>query len=209
MRLPTDKIEKSLTDYFPFIAGIDEAGRGPLAGPVFAAACILDWEKVDKLPAEQKKIIRNSKTLSFKQREESFEIIINSSWYGVGEVDHKTIDEINILHATLLAMRFAVDNLPIVPKFLLIDGKQTIPRVKFPQKKIIDGDNISLSIAAASVIAKVSRDRLMLKMHEQYPEYCFNKHMGYGTEQHFRLIAKHGPCPIHRLSFSPFSKKQP
>jgi ribonuclease HII len=207
MRLPTDEIEQSLSDKYKFIAGIDEAGRGPLAGPVFAAACILNFEKINKLSESKKKLIRNSKKLSVKQREEAYEIVIHNSWYGIGEVDHKIIDEINILHATLLAMRLAVDNLPIVPSFLLVDGKQAIPQVRFSQKTIIDGDNISLSIAAASILAKVSRDRAMLKFHEQYPEYSFDEHMGYGTEKHFQMIVKHGPCPIHRMSFSPFSKK--
>jgi len=208
MHLPTDNIEKSLPEYSPFIAGIDEAGRGPLAGPVVAAACILNFEKIDELPQEKKQLIRDSKKLSAKQREEVFEIIIQNSWYGIGEVEHKIIDEINILNATLLAMRLAVDKIPIVPKFLLVDGNKSIPRVKTPQKTVINGDGLSISIAAASIIAKVTRDKTMMEMHQKYPQYCFNEHSGYGTAKHLKLITQYGPSPIHRLSFSPFTIKK-
>jgi ribonuclease HII len=207
MIFPTYNTEQSLKPQYRFIAGIDEAGRGPLAGPVVACASVLDWDKFSALPETEKKLIRDSKQLSAKQRDIAYEIITQNSIYGIGEVDNLMIDEINILNATFLAMRIAVDNLKIQPDFILVDGNMIIPKIQIPQKKIIDGDKHSLSIAGASIIAKVTRDRIMQKFHQQYPEYCFDKHSGYGTEKHFAMIGKLGPSPIHRLSFSPFTKK--
>lgn len=206
MLLPSYNFEQNLKSQYKLIAGIDEAGRGPLAGPVVAAACILDIEKINQLPEQQKKLIRDSKKLSPKQREEIFEIIIQNSQYGVGEVGHQTIDEINIFNATFLAMRLAIDNLAIEPDYILVDGNKIIPKLNLPQQAIINGDSLSLSIASASIIAKVTRDRLMMQYHQQYPQYGFNEHCGYGTEKHFAAIVKYGPSPIHRLSFSPFAQ---
>jgi ribonuclease HII len=178
---------------FRHVAGIDEAGRGPLAGPVVAAACILP---PDALFAH----LNDSKLLSEKQREILFAQITQTAIFGIGIVDEKVIDEINILQATFLAMQKAVAALPTTPDALLLDGNQ-IPRFDIPAKAIVKGDSLSVSIAAASVIAKVTRDRLLIAYDAEYPQYGFKKHKGYGTAEHLQAIQKWGPCPIHRLSF--------
>ena len=176
------------------IAGVDEAGRGPLAGPVVAAAVLLapDWQLED---------LDDSKKLSPKTREKLFSIITNQALgYGIGIVDVKTIDEINILQAALLAMKHAVEALPQKPNLLLIDGNKCIDS-EVEQWVIIKGDSLSQSVAAASVLAKVTRDKLMKQYHEQFPQYAFDKHKGYGTRLHRDLIMEYGPCPIHRRTF--------
>ncbi|MCH8158202.1 MAG: ribonuclease HII [Nitrospinae bacterium] len=176
------------------IAGVDEAGRGPLAGPVVAAAVALapGWE-LDGLD--------DSKKLSPQTRERLFPLIQEHALgYGVGIVDVETIDEINILQAARLAMKHAVEALPDIPDLLLIDGNQRIESA-VEQWTIVKGDTLSLSVAAASVLAKVTRDRLMHEYHEQYPQYAFDRHKGYGTQLHRDLIREHGPCPIHRRTF--------
>ncbi len=184
---------------YQLIAGIDEAGRGPLAGPVVAAAVIL--------PADYRNSeINDSKQLNALQRERLFVDIKNAALtYAVGIVSPKEIDEIGILNATKLAMRQAVLKLDPKPDFILIDAV-AINVEGVPQMALIEGDAKVFSIAAASIVAKVSRDRLMMKYHRQFPEYGFDQHMGYGTEIHLRAIEKHGPSPIHRLSFSPLRK---
>jgi ribonuclease HII len=176
------------------IAGIDEAGRGPLAGPVVAAAVILPAGfSLDGLD--------DSKKLSPSRRDSLFvEIQERALAIGVGRADHELIDRINILQATLDAMRQAVENLPSLPDFLLIDGISSI-HLNIPQKTIKKGDSLSASIAAASIIAKVTRDRLMSLYDTQYPGYGFAGHKGYGSASHLAAIAKLGPSPIHRLSF--------
>jgi ribonuclease HII len=175
-----------------FIAGIDEAGRGPLAGPVVAAACM----------------IPKGKKLTAKQRQQLFERLTSDSrvQFGIGIVHAAKIDEINIYQATIRAMLMAVDQLLPVPHCLLVDGLG-LPHPSIPSTKIIQGDGKSQSIAAASVIAKVTRDQLMCHYHEQWPQYGFVQHKGYGTAQHLEAIEKHGPCPIHRLSFEPLKTK--
>lgn len=179
------------------IAGIDEAGRGPLAGPVVAAACIFPPNLL--IPG-----INDSKQLSPKRRGELFLLLIQNPLvqYGVGIVDEKVIDRINILEATKLAMLQAVDALNIVPDYLLVDGLK-LPHPTIPGEKIIKGDTLSQSIAAASIIAKETRDKIMSELHEKYPQYGFNKHAGYGTEMHREAICRFGPCEVHRRTFEP------
>lgn len=180
---------------FKSVCGIDEAGRGPLAGPVFAAAVILP----DGLEIEG---LNDSKKLSEKKREALFDVIIqNAVSYSVAFADHTEIDEINILNATFLAMKRALDGLCVPADFALVDGNRRPDNFHIPCKTIIKGDGISASVAAASILAKVSRDRLMKKIDGIYPEYCFAKHKGYGTALHRELINKFGPCPVHRLTF--------
>ncbi len=176
------------------VGGIDEAGRGPLAGPVAAACVILDPTNI---PAG----INDSKKLSAKKREQLFdEIYASAVAVSCATVDEKTIDEINILNATKLAMRMAVEKLPVKPDFLLIDGNFTI-KLSENERCIVGGDALSLSIAAASIIAKVTRDRLMMRIDEEFPMYGFAKHKGYGTKAHTEAILKFGPCKYHRSSF--------
>ena len=181
------------------IAGVDEAGRGPLAGPVVAAAVIFSSSiDIDGLD--------DSKKLSAKKRDELFPKIQKSAVaYGVAVVDPKVIDEINILQAARLAMKDAVNQLKPVPDLLLIDGNQKIES-SLDQWAIIKGDSKSLSIAAASILAKVTRDRIMDDYHQLYPQYQFNRHKGYGTKLHRALIQEHGPCPIHRSTFKGVSE---
>ncbi len=176
------------------VAGVDEAGRGPLAGPVVAAAVVLPREI--SLPG-----LRDSKKMSPALRARLFDQIIEKcTGFGIARVDETTIDEINILQAALLAMKRAVEQMPLEPDLLLIDGNRGI-ECKTHQKTIIGGDDASLSIAAASVLAKVTRDRLMEEYHEQYPRYEFSRHKGYGTRLHRERIRQYGPCPIHRKTF--------
>lgn len=177
-----------------YVAGVDEAGRGPLAGPVFAAAVIMDEDKY--IPD-----IKDSKKLSEKKREQIFDYIIeNAVAYSVFSVDEKEIDEINILNATHKAMNSAVDGLSIKPDYVLIDGN-SIKNMSYPHETVVKGDAKVACIAAASILAKVSRDRYIKEIGKQYPEYSFEKHKGYGTKVHTEAILKYGPCPIHRLTF--------
>ena len=186
--------EKKYYETCDYICGIDEAGRGPLAGPVVAGAVILP--KGLKIP-----YLNDSKQLSEKKREELYDVIMEQAVsVGVGIVSPERIDEINILQATYEAMREAVGTLSYRPDVLLNDAV-IIPELTIPQEKIIKGDAKSLSIAAASVIAKVTRDRMMKAYHELFPEYGFEKHKGYGSKEHIEMIQKIGPCAIHRRSF--------
>jgi ribonuclease HII len=176
------------------IIGVDEAGRGPLAGPVVAAA-------VSLVPGWFLEGLNDSKKLSPRVREKFFPIIKrNSLGYGVGIVDVATIDRINILQAALLAMKYAVEALPIRANLLLIDGNKSID-IEIDQWTIVKGDSLSHSIAAASVLAKVTRDKIMEQYHKQFPHYAFDRHKGYGTSLHRNSIKEYGPCPIHRRTF--------
>ena len=188
-------IENSLrSEGYNIICGVDEAGRGPLAGPVFAAAVILPEDCPDIG-------INDSKKLTEKKRELLFDKITEIALdYSIAIVSEKEIDEINILNAAMLAMRKAVAGLKIKPEFVLIDGNR-LPETGYPERYIVKGDSLSMSIAAASILAKVSRDRYMLSLDEQYPEYCFNKHKGYGTALHYQMLEKYGISPVHRRSF--------
>jgi len=179
---------------YRMISGIDEAGRGPLAGPVAAAAVILP-DKFDVCG------INDSKKLSPQKREALYDIIIKKAdAYGVGMVDNHEIDRINILQATYKAMRIAISNSKIAPDCLLLDAL-TIPRCSLYQVGVVKGDQKCLSIASASIIAKVERDRFMDRMHELYPQYNFLRNKGYGTRQHIDALREYGPCPIHRRTF--------
>lgn len=189
---------------YRLIGALDEAGRGPLAGPV-VAACVLvnpDFQLND----ERLKLVNDSKKLSEKKREELFDLIYGQFSVGVGITDHETIDRINILEATFLSMKKAVGSLRDKPDVLLVDGKMTIPNTSFAQKAIVDGDALVFSIAAASIVAKVTRDRIMVKMHDKFPQYAFNLHKGYGTKLHLERIQEFGPCQIHRKTFAPIKK---
>jgi ribonuclease HII len=182
------------------IAGVDEAGRGALAGPVVAAAVVLP-EKF------RHKKLNDSKQLSPERRDEIYDQLVSNfdiAW-AVGVVDHLEIDRINILRASQQAMRIALDALSFPPEHVLIDGLPVFP-FSFPQTAIIDGDCYSLTIAAASVIAKVTRDRIMRDFCAQFPEYCFGQHKGYSTELHLSRLHEFGPCPIHRRSFEPVAQ---
>jgi ribonuclease HII len=183
---------------FITIAGVDEAGRGPLAGPVVAAAVIL---------GEKSTIhgLDDSKKLTPKQRESIFwEVVAQAVSIGIGIIDSQEIDSLNILNATKKAMNMAIDDLSVKPDLLIIDAV-ALDGCTIDQRSIIKGDAKSASIAAASVIAKYFRDWMMKHYHTIYPDYGFDRHKGYGTRSHIEKITQHGPCPIHRLSFSPVS----
>ena len=176
------------------VAGVDEAGRGPLAGPVVAACVILPGDC-------DFTIFKDSKKLSAKARQRLFvELTRIEALIGVGIVSPAEIDRINILQASLLAMKQAMEALPVSPDFLLVDGKFPVP-VSVAQQPLIKGESRSASIAAASIIAKETRDRLMEEYHEKFPVYNFHQHKGYPTVAHRQAIREHGPCPIHRVSF--------
>lgn len=192
--LPTRRFEdKAHSLGYARIAGIDEAGRGPLAGPVVAAAVILP---LSNPPAG----LKDSKLLTEQTRQKLFHEINSMASVGVGIVSNEIIDQINILQATRQAMVLAVKELKTQPDYLLIDGPISLD-LSIPQQGIVKGDRLSLSVAAASVIAKVTRDRVMADLHREYPQYGFDRHKGYPTKAHFEAILMHGSCPAHRKSF--------
>jgi len=177
------------------VAGVDEAGRGPLAGPVVAAAVILP-------PGVRIKGVDDSKRLIPEERARLFDVIQSRALaVGVGMVDHETIDRINILEATRLAMRTALGSLPTIPELVLTDYV-ALAGLECPQRNLVEGDRRSASVAAASIVAKVTRDRLMAAADLEYPEYGFGRHKGYATLEHRDALLKHGPCPLHRRSFA-------
>ena len=184
---------------YEIIGALDEAGRGPLAGPVVAACVVIKANiSINSLMEE----INDSKKLTPKKREGLYEVIKNNFFeVGVGICDQTTIDRINILQATFLAMKKAVGSIKNKPHFLMIDGLMGLPNWSMPQQAYIKGDERIFSIAAASIIAKVTRDRIMQEMDRLYPAYEFAKHKGYGTKLHLEKLKQYGPCPIHRLSF--------
>jgi len=192
---------------YNFVAGLDEAGRGPLVGPVVAACVVIDQNFA--IDSQELGLVADSKKLSPKKRELLFKIIKEKALaVEIGVVNNRTIDRVNILQASFLAMKKAINSLTIKPDYLLIDGSMKIPGVKQKQAAIINGDAKVFVIAAASIIAKVSRDWLMLKEDKKYPQYEFARHKGYGTKIHLEKIKEFGPCPLHRLSFAPFTKKK-
>ena len=180
---------------YAVVCGVDEAGRGPLAGPVFAAAVIL---RPDAVIDE----INDSKKLTEKKREALFDVILKeASAYSIASASVEEIESLNILQATFLAMKRAVQGLSVSPELALIDGNMVPPGLEIPGRSVVKGDALSASIAAASILAKVSRDRYMLELDKTYPAYQFAKHMGYGTALHMQLILENGPSPVHRRSF--------
>jgi ribonuclease HII len=181
------------------ICGTDEAGRGPIAGPVVAAAVILD-------PLRPIAGINDSKKLSEKKRQAlSDEIKQNALYWAIAQCDAEEIDAINILQASLLAMKRAVEALPVQPSEVLVDGNK-LPKLQVPARAIIGGDGLELCIGAASILAKVERDRQLLVWHQSYPQYNFAQHKGYPTAAHLAALAEYGACPIHRRSFAPVAK---
>lgn len=202
---PTYTTETKLLKDYKLIVGIDEVGRAPLAGPVVSAAVILNPNKIGRYRSKTKwwEEVRDSKMLSEKKREDLVGFIKeNSLDFGIGEASEREIDEFNIHHASLISMKRAIANLKFLPDMVLIDGKFTIDDLKFTnQKAIVDGDAHILSIAAASIIAKVYRDDLMKQYSSQYDAYGFEKHKGYDTSLHRKGLFGFGPCEIHRMSF--------
>lgn len=185
------------TEGFAALCGVDEAGRGPLAGPVFAAAVILD-------PADPIEGLNDSKKLTEKKREALFDVIRKRALaFAISSASVEEIEAHNILNATYLAMSRAVSEVSskVAPDLILIDGNRIPPQITAPCRYIVKGDALSASIAAASILAKVSRDRLLLEMDVQYPEYAFAQHKGYGTALHYEKLAEYGPSPVHRMSF--------
>jgi len=182
------------------ICGVDEAGRGPLAGPVVAAAVVFD-------SGTNIKGLADSKLLTPAQRYRVFsEIIDKAAGYSIAGVSCSVIDKINILQASLLAMRKAVEKLPVHPDKIYVDGKFTIPGVCINQAAVVDGDKLIVQVSAASILAKVARDAYMTGLANIYPGYGFERHKGYGTKKHIEILNKIGPCPIHRRSFRPVSQ---
>lgn len=214
-RLPTFEYEQLAAESHCEAIGVDEAGRGPLAGPVVAAAARYRSSRLD-FPCGKSgewRLVRDSKTLSDHQREVAYQWILANFDVGIGMVDAETIDRVNILQATFLAMRMALRDLSekhiagkrngIQDVHILVDGNRVIPKIDFSQEAIVHGDARSVSIAAASIVAKVTRDRRMRDIDILYPEYGFSKHKGYGTAVHLSALQRFGPCPIHRQSFAP------
>jgi ribonuclease HII len=238
-------LEKKLIENgYDFVIGVDEAGRGPLCGPVVACAVALrnnqsvstriqtttnnqsqnNQTEAKIQNTEMWELVRDSKKLSEKQRENIFDFIYENFYVGIGLCSHETIDRINILEASFLAMKKAIaslkraisnDQSPMTkPRttnyelrtMVLVDGNKGIPNFSLEQRMVIGGDKIVKSISAASIVAKVTRDRLMKKLHQDYPQYGFDKHKGYGTKLHMAMLLKFGPCEIHRKSFAPVKK---
>ncbi len=186
-------------DTVGLVAGVDEAGRGPLAGPVVAAAVILD----DLQPIAG---LNDSKKLTEKRREKLYdEILAKALCCSIAEASVQEVDSLNILQATLLAMRRAVDGLRLKPVKVLVDGNR-LPVLEVRAEAIVQGDALIPAISAASILAKVHRDRLCVRLHEQYPQYGFDRHKGYGTAEHLQALADHGPTPCHRISFAPVAR---
>ncbi len=247
MEIATFDLEKELLGKgYGFVVGVDEAGRGPLAGPVVAAATIVRNDKFQisnfKSNSNEQNsnnknwnLIRDSKKLSAKQREKAFDFVLENFHVGIGICDHETIDRINILEASFLAMKKALTNLikssnfqfpifnfqsisnnqissdlknekQLLKYIILVDGNKKIPNFSGEQLAVVGGDKIVKSISAASIVAKVTRDRMMMEAHEKYPQYHFDKHKGYGTKIHMESLKQYGPCEIHRKSFAPVKK---
>lgn len=180
---------------FSLLCGVDEAGRGPLAGPVFAAAVVFEEGNVPEG-------LNDSKKLTERKREQLFDRICETALsYSIASASVEEIEELNILQATFLAMTRAVEGLCVKPDLTLVDGNRVPPQLAVPARYVIKGDALSASIGAASVLAKVSRDRYLMELDKRYPQYAFAKHKGYGTALHYECLRAHGPCPEHRMSF--------
>lgn len=188
------EIEAELTARYGLVCGVDEAGRGPLAGPVYAAAVLLR-------PGQHFEGLDDSKKLTEKKREALYaRVTAEALGWSVAFATAEEIDELNILNATYLAMNRAIEGLSPAPAFALIDGNRS-EGIRLPNRTVVGGDGVYEAIAAASVLAKVTRDRFMLELAEQYPEYAFEKHKGYGTKLHYERLREFGPSPVHRRSF--------
>ncbi len=188
-------------------AGVDEVGKGCIAGPVFAGCVVLDFEALDSLSDKDRSIIRDSKTLSIKQKQKALEVLsFVALERRIGYANVREIELLGIQKATFLAMRRAVAQLSKAPELLLIDGNRSEKDWDIPQRTIVKGDKYCFSIAAASIIAKTSRDQLMSKLAQKYPQYGFEKHVGYGTKFHRDALREHGFCDIHRRNFAPISQ---
>lgn len=211
---------KSINDRFEFeralwsdgiarVAGVDEAGRGPLAGPVVAAAVVLPPEWFHEGLPDELKGLNDSKQLTALQRERFFHVLTSGGKvaFGIARIDSEQVDDLNILQATHRAMNAALAQLQPAPDHVLVDGLR-VKTLRHPQTPLVKGDARSYSIAAASVLAKVTRDRLMLDYDRQWPAYGFAEHKGYGTARHMAAIIEHGPCPIHRRSFAPLKEPE-
>lgn len=195
--VPTFRFEKGLMrDGFLPVAGVDEAGRGPLAGPVVASAVILDPKRIPKG-------LNDSKQLTPQRRDELYDEILATAEVAIASLSAASVDRYNILRASLEAMRRAVASLPKTARFVLVDGRDVPAGLSCPAKALVKGDARSFSIAAASIVAKVTRDRMMQVAGITYPHYGFGQHAGYATEMHRAAIRDHGPCAIHRMTFSP------
>jgi ribonuclease HII len=206
MQFPTYKNEQQkFTQGFKFVAGCDEVGIAPLAGPVVAAVVILDPDSIGKQRSKNKwwYRVRDSKTVNEKERGELVDFIKDHCLdFGLGIVTHETIDEINIYNAAQLAMRQSITSLKTKPDFLFVDGPHKIKSLDVAQGPVVDGDAKVLSIAAASIIAKVARDKMLCDLHETFPVYGFTKHKGYPTAMHRMALMQHGVSPVHRQSFA-------
>lgn len=191
--------EKTLHPQYPLIVGIDEVGRGPLAGPVTAAAVIIrNHEPLLK--------VNDSKTLSAKKRDALYDLIWQNAYVAIGHASVAEIDRINILQATFLAMCRAVEKLPIKPDYAVIDGNKIPPKLTIPAEWVIKGDAKVLSVAAASIVAKVTRDRIMAKLAHDHPHFGWESNAGYGSKQHLEALKTHGATPYHRHSFAPVAE---
>lgn len=197
MNFPTYEIEDKIrAEGFKYIAGVDEVARGTFVGSVVAAAVVIPDEFISELMYK----VNDSKKLSAKKRELLYDLITKNCAYGIGEISNEEIDRVNILEATRLAMYLALNQLPILD-YTLIDGNVILPNLDVPQQQIIKGDCKSISIASASIIAKVTKDRIMVKLHEEYPMYDWDSNKGYGTKKHIEAIEACGLSPHHRKSF--------
>lgn len=215
---------KCLKEGHSFVIGVDEAGRGPLVGPVVASAVMISESDIQRLTEETIlkdfgenifDLIRDSKKLTPKRREYVCDFILGNFRVGIGSCDHNTVDRMNILEASFLAMKKAISDLKSKSsdsvswgekKVFLVDGNKKIPNLSDNQEAFVGGDNLVKLISAASIVAKVARDKMMLEMHEKYPQYGFDKHKGYGTKAHMQALEKHGPCEFHRKSFAPVKR---
>lgn len=184
------------------VAGLDEAGRGPIAGPVVAAAVILDPERARLWWSD----LRDSKQLPATERERLAALVAEECARGLGEASHEEVDALGIVAATRLAMARALAALPEPPSFVIADAL-TLPEVELPQRALVHGDALSASVAAASIVAKAHRDRLMRESHRSWPAYGFERNKGYGTAEHLRALSEHGVCPIHRRTFAPVAAR--
>ncbi|HSM55204.1 MAG TPA: ribonuclease HII [Candidatus Sulfomarinibacteraceae bacterium] len=205
--MPTIELEQEARSELKvqYVAGLDEAGRGAVAGPVVAAAVILPLDAPERL--EPLYAVNDSKQLTFRQREALYDLIVEYALaYGVGSTPAHDIDRLGIIPANARAMQQALSQLQPAGEFLLIDGRMKLPTVPLPQRSVVRGDSLSLSIAAASILAKVSRDRHMIALSEQHPQYGFARHKGYCTRQHVAAIDEYGPCDVHRHSFAPIRR---